>query len=201
MLANYADIAEAAYGDSLTTAQRLDQAIAALVKAPSDATLSGAREAWLAARVPYQQTEAFRFGNPVVDDWEGRVNSWPLDEGLIDYVDASYGSESDTNAFYVVNVIANARVTAGGETIDASTITPDLIRSLQEVGGIEANVATATTRSNFCSGAKTSTEPVPAQAIARQPITIRRTARTAIVIAARSISRRPRPFWSPISRR
>ena len=27
------------------------------------------------------QTEAFRFGNAIVDDWEGRVNSWPLDEG------------------------------------------------------------------------------------------------------------------------
>ena len=34
------------------------------------------------------QTEVFRFGNPVVDDWEGRVNAWPLDEGLIDYVDS-----------------------------------------------------------------------------------------------------------------
>ena len=43
--------------------------------------------AWIAARVPYQQTEVYRFGNRIVDDWEGRVNAWPLDEGLIDYVD------------------------------------------------------------------------------------------------------------------
>ena len=34
------------------------------------------------------QTEGFRFGNAIVDDWEGKVNAWPLDEGLIDYVDA-----------------------------------------------------------------------------------------------------------------
>ncbi|MEL6100891.1 MAG: imelysin family protein, partial [Pseudomonadota bacterium] len=36
-------------------------------------------------------TEVYRFGNAIVDDWEGKVNAWPLDEGLIDYVDASYG--------------------------------------------------------------------------------------------------------------
>ncbi len=72
------------------------------------------------ARPPYQQTEVYRFGNAIVDDWEGRVNSWPLDEGLIDYVDASYGTESDTNTLYVVNVIANPTLTIGGETVDAT---------------------------------------------------------------------------------
>src|SRR5690606_37491303 len=39
-------------------------------------------------------------------------------------------------------VIANAQIANGGETIDASTITPEVLQSLQEVGGIEANVAT-----------------------------------------------------------
>ena len=57
--------------------------------------MQAARTAWLAARVPYQQTEAYRFGNPIVDDWEGKLNAWPLDEGLIDYVDASYGGATD----------------------------------------------------------------------------------------------------------
>ena len=76
---HYADIALAGYQDSLTTAQALQQAVATLIATPSDETLQAARTAWLAARVPYQQTEAFRFGNPIVDDWEGRVNAWPLD--------------------------------------------------------------------------------------------------------------------------
>lgn len=142
ILKTYADIALAGYEDSLTTAKALDAAVKALVASPSDATLKAARDAWLAARPPYQQTEAFRFGNAIVDDWEGRVNAWPLDEGLIDYVDASYGTESDENKFYTVNVIANAKIANGGETIDATTITPDVLRQLQEVGGIEANVAT-----------------------------------------------------------
>ena len=67
----YVNIAAATYGDSLATAQALQVAVDALIAAPSEETLAAAKSAWLAARVPYQQTEAFRFGNPIVDDWEG----------------------------------------------------------------------------------------------------------------------------------
>ena len=143
VLNTYADIALAGYQDSLTTAQALDAAVDALIAHPSEATLNAARAAWLVARPPYQQTEAFRFGNPIVDDWEGRVNAWPLDEGLIDYVDPSYGTESDANPLYTVNVIANPTLTIDGETVDARTITPELLSGmLQEAGDVEANVAT-----------------------------------------------------------
>jgi putative iron-regulated protein len=136
----YADIALAGYEDSLTTAKELQQAVAALIATPSDDTLQAARTAWLAARVPYQQTEAYRFGNPIVDDWEGRVNAWPLDEGLIDYTSADYGNEE--NALAALNVIATPTFTLSGTEIDATTITPDLISgTLQEADGIEANVA------------------------------------------------------------
>ncbi|MBX3577485.1 MAG: peptidase [Rhizobiaceae bacterium] len=138
----YADIAHAEYEDALTTAKALDAAVDALVATPSAGTLEAARAAWKSARIPYQQTEVFRFGNAIVDDWEGRVNAWPLDEGLIDYVDASYGTESDENSLYTANVIANASIEINGETVDATNITPDLIsETLQEAGDIEANVA------------------------------------------------------------
>ncbi len=142
VIETYANIAHATYEDSLLAAQALDRALAALVKAPSEAALAAARRAWVEARVPYMQSEAFRFGNPIVDAWEGRVNAWPLDEGLIDYVDASYGSESDANAFYAANLIANPVVQIGGREIDARQITPQLLsQTLHEIGGIEANVA------------------------------------------------------------
>jgi putative iron-regulated protein len=94
VLKTYADIAQAGYEDSLTAAKELRAAIDTLVADPTDANLKAARAAWVAARVPYMQTEAFRFGNPIVDDWEPRVNAWPLDEGLIDYVSADYGDQS-----------------------------------------------------------------------------------------------------------
>lgn len=143
IVSTYADIALAGFEDSLTTARALDAAIDALIAAPSDATLLAARAAWIAARVPYQQTEVFRFGNAIVDDWEGRVNAWPLDEGLIDYVDSSYGTEADENALYTVNVIANASLTVNGASVDASTISPALLSDvLHEAEDVEANVAT-----------------------------------------------------------
>jgi putative iron-regulated protein len=143
VLKTYADIGAAAYGDSRMAAEKLGDAVARLTESPTAETLAAARDAWRAARVPYMQTEAFRFGNKIVDDWEGRVNSWPLDEGLIDYVSEAYGSDNPENEFYAANVIANASLKLGGKTVDASKITPELLSGeLQEAGGVEANVAT-----------------------------------------------------------
>ncbi len=142
ILKTYADIALAGYSDALTTAEGLDAAIDALLAAPSEATLGAARDAYKAARMPYQQTEAYRFGNPIVDDWEGKVNAWPLDEGLIDYVDASYGTESDENGLYTANIIANQSFKIDGKDVDASKLSPEFILSIDEAGGIEANVTT-----------------------------------------------------------
>lgn len=138
----YSDIAQAGYEDSLAMARALDEAVDALITEPSESNLVAARKAWLATRPPYQQTEVYRFGNPVVDDWEGKVNAWPLDEGLIDYVSATYGTESEQNRFYNANVIANQTMQAGGKEIDASVISKHLIRSLHEIDEVEANVTT-----------------------------------------------------------
>ncbi|MEH6776140.1 MAG: imelysin family protein, partial [Cereibacter changlensis] len=80
--------------------------------------------------------------NPIVDDWEGKVNAWPLDEGLIDYVDASYGGATEENEFAALNVVATPKFTLSGSEIDATEITPALIgETLHEADGIESNVA------------------------------------------------------------
>jgi putative iron-regulated protein len=143
VIKTYSDIALAKYEDSLTTAQALDKAVDALLANPSADTLKAARDAWKASRVPYQQTEVYRFGNKIVDDWEGKVNSWPLDEGLIDYVAKSYGTESDANSLYTANVISNKEIEINGKKVDASKLSPEFLSgTLQEAGGIEANVAT-----------------------------------------------------------
>ena len=144
VLKNYAAMALAGYTDALTKAEDLDKAVTAMLANPTDETLKAARQAYIDARPPYQQTEAFRFGNPVVDDWEGRVNAWPLDEGLMDYVDtASYGAESDENPLYTANVVANKSILINGKQVDATNLTPEFLSgTLAEAGGIEANVAT-----------------------------------------------------------
>lgn len=143
VLKTYADIGQAGYEDAHATAVKLREAVKTLIASPSAETLQAAKEAWLHARVPYQQTEVFRFGNAIVDDWEGKVNSWPLDEGMIDYVDPAYGGATDENPLAVLNVIANEKLMIGGQEVDATVITPELLEgSLQEAGAIETNVAT-----------------------------------------------------------
>ena len=144
ILKTYADIAHAGYEDSVTTAKALNAALETLVAEPSEDNLTAAKAAWLAARVPYQQTEVYRFANPIVDEFEGKVNAWPLDEGLIDYTDVNYyGTESDENELFTANVIANKELTIAGEKVDASSITPELLADkLHEAAENEANVAT-----------------------------------------------------------
>ncbi len=143
VLDTYADIAAAKYQDSLIAAQSLQASVNALLADPSAEALQAAKEAWLKSRIPYQQTEVYRFGNAIVDDWEGKVNAWPLDEGLIDYVDTSYGGPSDENEYAALNVVASPKFTLSGTEIDASSITPTLLaETLHEADGVESNVAT-----------------------------------------------------------
>jgi putative iron-regulated protein len=138
---HYATMAHAVFGDALTEAQKLQQAVDELVKEPTDANLQAAKNAWLAARIPYMQSEVFRFGNPVVDDWEGQLNAWPLDEGLIDYVAGNY-QYALGNPGATANIVASTSLKVGAENLDLSNITPELLASLNEIGGSEANVAT-----------------------------------------------------------
>ncbi|HCP56028.1 MULTISPECIES: imelysin family protein [Pseudomonas] len=138
---HYADIALAVFSDAASTGKELHAAIDAFLAEPTDATLKAAREAWVTARAPYMQSEVFRFGNPVVDDWEGQLNAWPLDEGLIDYVAKDY-QHALGNPGATANIIANTEIQVGEDKVDVAQITPETLASLNELGGSEANVAT-----------------------------------------------------------
>ncbi len=141
VLANYVEIAKAVYGDSLTGAQALQRAIETLLARPEPQTLAAARAAWIDARVPYLQSEAFRFTNPLVDAWEGKVNAWPVDEGLIDYI-ASKTQDSD-NPLFAANIVASRSITIDGKEIDLARISAELLSgALHEAGGLRSNVAT-----------------------------------------------------------
>ena len=141
VVSQYANLALAVFSDALSTAKTLQQAVDALLATPNDTTLKAAREAWLVARKPYMQSEVFRFGNPVVDEWEGQLNAWPLDEGLIDYVAKDY-QHALGNPGAQANIIATTELQVGEDKIDVSTINGELLASLNELGGSEANVAT-----------------------------------------------------------
>ena len=138
---HYAEMVYAVYSDSLSTAKTLQTAVDAFLAKPDADTLAAARTAWVAARVPYLQSEVFRFGNTIIDDWEGQVNAWPLDEGLIDYV-AKDTQSALGNPAATANIIANTEIQVGEDKIDVSEITGEKLASLNELGGSEANVAT-----------------------------------------------------------
>ena len=138
---HYADLALAIFSDAHAAGVKLQDAVDALLANPNEQTLDAAKQAWLAARVPYMQTEVFRFGNPVVDDWEGQLNAWPLDEGLIDYVQGDY-QHALGNPGATANIIANREIQIGEDKIDISEITGEKLASLNELAGSEANVAT-----------------------------------------------------------
>ncbi|WP_296238164.1 imelysin family protein [Psychrobacter sp. UBA5136] len=149
LLISYADMAHAVYKDALETAKTLQTAVNTYVETPTQANLDAAKAAYKAARQPYSQTEVFRFDEGFVtandkraigsvDGWEGQVNAWPLDEALIDYVSDNYEGEYNSPD----NIINSDSITVGSIKQDTSTITPELLAEMNEIGGSEANVTT-----------------------------------------------------------
>lgn len=149
LIISYANMAHAAYKDSLDTAKALQTAVETYVATPTQANLDAAKAAYKAARHPYSQTEIFRFDEGFVtandkralgsvDGWEGQVNAWPLDEALIDYVSDSYEGEYNSQD----NIINSDSITVGSIKQDTSKITPELLAEMNEIGGSEANVTT-----------------------------------------------------------
>ncbi|HKO46725.1 MAG TPA: imelysin family protein [Polyangiaceae bacterium] len=123
IMRRYADIAFEGYSDAAEAARRLRTAVENLLDQPSPARLAAARVAWLDARVPYLQTEVFRFYDGPIDRVEGFVNTWPIDENYVD----SAGSASS------LGIVENA---AAYPNLSAS-----LLLSLNEREG-ETNVST-----------------------------------------------------------
>lgn len=149
LMISYANMAHAAYKDSLDTAKALQAAVDTYVATPTQANLDAAKAAYKAARQPYSQTEIFRFDEGFVtandkrainsiDSWEGQINAWPLDEALIDYVSDDYQGEYNSQE----NIINSDSITVGSAKQDTSTITPELLAEMNEIGGSEANVTT-----------------------------------------------------------
>ncbi|MEM1143011.1 MAG: imelysin family protein [Pseudomonadota bacterium] len=112
LLETNANIALAAYSDSVDTAVMLKDAIDTFAADPTQANLDAAKIAWLVAREPYGQTEVYRFRLSPIDSTnymdedgpEGQINAWPLGEALIDYV---VNAEPDFGTGQV-GVVANA---------------------------------------------------------------------------------------------
>lgn len=92
VIENYAEIAYANYKKAFDDAVVLETAINAFANTPTQVNFDTAKSKWKEARESYGTTEAFRFANGPIDDVNGPeslMNSWPLDENYIDYVEGA----------------------------------------------------------------------------------------------------------------
>jgi putative iron-regulated protein len=121
ILYGYRQVAYYSYEGAYHALGRLRLKIDALVDQPSAANLQAARLAWREAHRDYAQTEALRFGHWIVDDWETAVNAWPVDEGLLDYVNADYAA-SPTNPLAQHNLVAEKNIVVNGLTLDTDQL-------------------------------------------------------------------------------
>ena len=116
----YSQIVHASYEDSLAAAQELDSAIDSFVASPDETGFAAAQNAWIDSRIPYLQTEVYRFYDGPIDaddgEPEGMINAWPMDEQTVDYVadDASAGRVNDLE-FEITTANLAATNAAGGE--------------------------------------------------------------------------------------
>ncbi|MEM8929431.1 MAG: imelysin family protein [Bacteroidota bacterium] len=129
VVTNYANMVYESYDDSYQSALKMETAIAAFLKNPSEAGLEAAKIAWLEAREPYGQTEVYRETNSPIDveeseisPWgianEAQMNAWPIDESYIDY--AEEGTEGHAGLY--TSVIADTSM----------VITKELLKDLNE---------------------------------------------------------------------
>ncbi len=147
IIKNYAEMAYLNYSDALEGAHKLNASVKALVNvsatgdlAASQVAMDFAKKTWTGpARMPYGQTEIFRFYNGPIDfepvndgttsylesinfeGVEGLLNAWPLDEAYIDYVEGA--------------------PTAGLINDPTIALSKDVIVSMNELNG-EKNIST-----------------------------------------------------------
>jgi len=120
---NYAELVFANYEDAYTEAVKLQTAIDVFLASKNSSNFEACKTAWKASRIPYGQTEAFRFANGPIDDEdgpEGALNAWPLDEGYVDYI--------------------SGKSTSGIINDGVTSITSSSLEALNEQGG-EKNIS------------------------------------------------------------
>ncbi len=140
VLRGYRRLAHLSYQNAYHSAGRLRHSIQTLLQTPSAQSLQAARQAWRSARRDYAQTEVFRFGNWIVDEWELGINAWPVDEGLLDYVDTHY-SASPTNPLARHNLVSNPHIEIAGITLDSTAPSWAQLKFIHGGSAVEANVA------------------------------------------------------------
>jgi putative iron-regulated protein len=115
----YAVNLDANYKDTIIQAQALKAAVDAFVAAPTADGLVACQQAWLAAMRWYGQGEYSRFYGGPIDQAQGGMNEWPIDESFIDYT------------------VQNQNGGIINDPTDYPQLTTQILATADEKGGIE----------------------------------------------------------------
>jgi len=117
----------------------LDQAAAALRASPSAATLTAAQTAWVSARVPWEQSEAFLFGPVSAQGYDPAMDSWPVERNDLEAVIAA---SDPLTAQFIRNLPETQK---GFHTIEYLVFGEGRSRTFAELSGRELEYLTGLT--------------------------------------------------------
>jgi putative iron-regulated protein len=109
------------YVDTEVKLEALQVTVDAFAASPSPEGLMAAQQAWLDARPFYGEAEISRFYGGPLDDAQGGMNEWPIDENFIDYTvdNPNAGIINDLANYPQINeqVLASATENGGIENL------------------------------------------------------------------------------------
>ena len=129
LAASYSNLVSDYYNKTRVKTETMHDAINAFLANPSEDLLNLAKNKWIEARKVYGITEAFRFyGGPIdgtnqfgEEGPEGLINSWPLNEAYIDYVQGNLGAGLINNLNFEINSDTIISSNQSGDDADVST--------------------------------------------------------------------------------
>ena len=117
----YIDLVATSYRKAADDAKLLGHAVDAFLATPSEDTLKAARTAWVDARPSYLKTETFRFYDGPIEDVEGTINAWPMNEAYIDYVDGKPDAGLINDASFKIGLQDIAKSNQSKDEADVTT--------------------------------------------------------------------------------
>ena len=124
---SYANLVSNYYEETAKKTNSMFLAINDFLNDPNEFSLENAKNKWINAREIYGITEAFRFyGGPIdgtneygEEGPEGLINSWPLNEAYIDYVEGNPEAGIINNLLYQIN---KNTIIAGNQSDDDADV-------------------------------------------------------------------------------
>ena len=120
---HYATVLDANYKDTISKMEALKATVDAFVDAPSADGYDAMKQAWLEARIPYGQCEFSRFYGGPLDQAQGAMNEWPIDENYVDYTagNPKGGIINDVTQYPEITGLVLTSLTGKGGTENLAT--------------------------------------------------------------------------------